>query len=45
MTNFEKSEIYKKALAEYQDKIYGEILKPLHSIVIDEDEVYLFYNQ
>lgn len=42
--NFHNSEIYKKALKEYQDKIYGEILKPLHVIVIDSDEVYLFYN-
>lgn len=45
MSNFEKSEIYKKALAEYQEKVYWQILKPLHVIVIDEDEVYLFYPQ
>mgnify|MGYP003494043786 CR=1 FL=1 len=44
-TSFEKSELYKKALKEYQDKIYWEILKPLHVIIINEDEVYLFYNQ
>lgn len=44
-TNFEKSTIYKKALKEYQEKVYGEILKPLHIIVIDNDEVNLFYNQ
>mgnify|MGYP001008372034 CR=1 FL=1 len=36
-TNFEKSTIYKNALKEYQEKVYGEILKPLHIIVIDND--------
>lgn len=45
MTTFEQTDIYKKALKEYQDKIYWEILKPLHSIIQNEDEVYLFYNQ
>ena len=45
VTNFENSEIYKKARKEYQDKIYWAILKPMHSIIIDEDEVYLFYVQ
>lgn len=44
-TTFQKSEIYKKALAEYQEKIYWAILKPIHVIVVDNDEVYLFYNQ
>lgn len=44
-TAFEKTDIYKKALKEYQDKIYGEILKPIHSIIENEDEVYLLYNQ
>jgi hypothetical protein len=44
-TNFEKSTIYKNALKEYQEKVYGEILKPLHIIVIDNDKVNLFYNQ
>lgn len=42
---FEKSEIYKKALSEYQEKVYWEILKPLHVIIVDNDQVYLFYNQ
>ena len=44
-STFEKSAIYDKALKEYQDKIYWEILKPLHSIIEDGDEVYLLYNQ
>ncbi len=44
INNFEQSIIYKNALKEYQDKIYWEILKPKHIIVIDRDTVYLFYN-
>lgn len=44
-TNFEKTDIYKRALKEYQQTIYWEIIKPLHSIILDEDEVYLLYNQ
>lgn len=44
-TNFKNSNIYKKALLEYQKEVYGKLLKPLHSIVIDDDEVYLFYEQ
>lgn len=42
---FEKSEIYKKALDEYNKKVFGAMLKPMHSFVVDEDEVYLVYCQ
>lgn len=45
MSNFETSDIYKKALSEYQYRIYWELLKPIQSIVVNNDEVYLFYNQ
>jgi hypothetical protein len=45
MTNFEKSEHYKKALAEFQKEVFWNILKPLHIIIINDDLVYLFYNQ
>lgn len=45
MENFKNTEIYKKALKEYQDKLYKDILNPLHSIIENNDEVNLFYNQ
>lgn len=44
-TNFEKSDIYRKALEEYNQKVFGTMLKPIHSFVINEDEVYLIYPQ
>lgn len=44
-TNFEKSEIYKKAVEEYNQSVYGAMLKPIHSFVLNEDEVYLIYSQ
>ena len=45
ISNFENSEQYKKAIQEYQQKIYNDILKPINSIVVDDDVVYLFYDQ
>lgn len=43
--SFEKSDIYQKAVKEYTEKIYWEILKPIHSIIVCNDIVYLFYPQ
>lgn len=43
--SFEQSSLYKKALAEYQETIYKDILNPINSVILNDDEVYLFYPQ